>query len=575
METEINPAFRAAFDKLATQLSDGNPKVKSEHLGNLIESYEHLLASAEPDIALVTVAESMLSDAVHGTLTASERQEYGGRLAIAEEVLKLEKALLTLHSDYDKKRGFRQDRVVAAFQAVGMDMPESVRLNMSLDDMVTLLAQQYRVAITGKAFRQEEMQEILRLLPSSGQPFKNNIAKIHTWLDSINTDMKVLLVQKFGSDFADLIPDFYRIGYEGEPDPETGVSTYYPSSRAADPQGLRNAKDADNTTDTKDIEQSSTDNATDTKDAKQNGADNTTTTTETTTTEETSERDKPVESPEIAGASDSVARVRRQEGQESETGAQQQQRLSFAKRLDLIGKIADRINQQDSTPQEKQQSINAIGSQLRRRGYDPNDIAFITAELQKRAGITENVPDDFRNATDPTQIRGRMNRGSREPEKKTEESPPVSSSLSTTTRDKLKTSFRGAEGFRDKPYDDMGQQAIGYGFRMDQWGLDGVENMTQEEAEAKLDEIIDVTYNEAKSVFGDKFDGYDERRKAAIIEIIYNLGLTDFLDFEDTIRFIKEEKWNEASGALMNSEAARLLTGRYMRLARMLSGGGD
>ena len=371
-----NTQVLAATDILAMQLSDGNPKVKQVHLRNMLESYEKLINVSNPEIAMITVAESMLSTAVNGTSTAAEKERYAGRLRIAEEILNLEKALLILYSDHNKKLGFRKDKVADAFQAVGLEMTEGIRLDMSLDNMVTLLAQQYRLTITGKAFRPEEQKEVQLLLPSSGQPFKTNISKIHTWLGATNTELDVLLRQKFGAPFAHLIPDFYRIGGSFR-DPETDKLKYRPSSRITNPELLAQAKP---------------------------------TTTPTTTTPATPEKtttETKKEPPEITRASE--RRVPRQEGPgEAATATPEKKRLTFEKRIGIVKKMGGEINEQDTSPQEKQQSINVVSSHLRRRGYHPDDIDFIIRELQRRAGIREGITDEFRDATDPSQIRARM-----------------------------------------------------------------------------------------------------------------------------------------------------------------------
>jgi lysozyme len=68
----------------------------------------------------------------------------------------------------------------------------------------------------------------------------------------------------------------------------------------------------------------------------------------------------------------------------------------------------------------------------------------------------------------------------------------------------------------------------------------------------------------------------DEVRKDAIVELVFNLGLAGFLNFKNTIKFIEQKNFEEASKNLLKSKwakqvrekrskniAHRLRTGQY------------
>ena len=61
---------------------------------------------------------------------------------------------------------------------------------------------------------------------------------------------------------------------------------------------------------------------------------------------------------------------------------------------------------------------------------------------------------------------------------------------------------------------------------------------------------------EAKSVFGEVWNTLDNSRKLAIIDVIYNTGLTRFRKFEDFISAIKSSQWEDAKYELLRSDLA-------------------
>ncbi|MCY4129051.1 MAG: hypothetical protein OXG15_07390 [Gammaproteobacteria bacterium] len=450
--------------------------------------------------------------------------------------------------------------VLNILQSLGMDpnwagVIENEHLN--IDFIAGYALHDFRHAITGAQFGFKELQQYIKLFPDSGKSLQSNLISIHSALENANGKIRSAMKEEFGKSLADAVPDFFQIAdvrFDSKNQIIRDESGALPESHELnDPR----RQTGESTTGTTTTDTTTTDTTTTTE------TDTTTTTTETTDEKDvteseervTAERDVSVESPEITRP---TARVTRRGSLRWRPEENPQQISDFA------SKIIE--NNPDGTPptaEQIEERFTDLETRLTERGMlhaDAKDtVNAVRAEMQRRA--------DFRSATDPTQIRGRISR------ERSQTSPPErtqETGLTSSMRNTLKDELRGAEGFRSKPYNDRGQQAIGYGFRMDQWGLEGRESMTEDEAEVMLDRIISTTYNEAKKMFGDSFDGYNESQKMAIMELIYNLGYTRFSEFDDAIEAIKRQDWYNAAKEILNSEAAELLPDRYNRLANML-----
>ncbi len=160
--------------------------------------------------------------------------------------------------------------------------------------------------------------------------------------------------------------------------------------------------------------------------------------------------------------------------------------------------------------------------------------------------------------------------------------PPVSppqSGIVGETRTQLKEQLKQREGFRMRQYDDRGQKAIGHGFKVEMlerlgYTEDQLQNMTRDQADKVMDRLIDeVFYPEVKSVLPG-FDSYSSDRQLGIMDMLYNLGLTEFREFDQTLGFIKAGEWHKAADELLDSDAARLLPKRYRAIARKVGGPG-
>ena len=120
------------------------------------------------------------------------------------------------------------------------------------------------------------------------------------------------------------------------------------------------------------------------------------------------------------------------------------------------------------------------------------------------------------------------------------------------------------EGFRSKPYyDTAGKLTIGYGRNLDDVGI------TKPEAEELLQNDIGnriVRLNKKYEWF--KF--LSPARKHAIVNMAFNLGMGGLATFKRMIAAIECGHFERAALELLDSDAARELQNRYLRLYDMM-----
>ena len=98
--------------------------------------------------------------------------------------------------------------------------------------------------------------------------------------------------------------------------------------------------------------------------------------------------------------------------------------------------------------------------------------------------------------------------------------------------------------------------------------------LTEHDIGLLLTDDLNNTRKDAVAVFGqsvwDKIDGV---RKEAILDVVFNLGLTHFKTFVNFIGAVKANDWDKAAAELLLSEAARENILRYHRNATVLQTG--
>lgn len=122
------------------------------------------------------------------------------------------------------------------------------------------------------------------------------------------------------------------------------------------------------------------------------------------------------------------------------------------------------------------------------------------------------------------------------------------------------------EGFKTIPYQDTkGYWTCGVGWNMD------ANPMRESEVIFRLrNDLL-----EAKG-YAEKFDWFknlNEVRQNVIIEMIFNLGLNKFNQFQKMIIAIKNNHFSEAAHEMLNSKWATQVKGRAERLAAQMESG--
>lgn len=131
----------------------------------------------------------------------------------------------------------------------------------------------------------------------------------------------------------------------------------------------------------------------------------------------------------------------------------------------------------------------------------------------------------------------------------------------------LRSELKRDEGERLKPYMcTAGKITIGIGRNLDDTGI------SKEESDFLFKNDIDRVENEVKSLFRD-FDAMTDARQRALINMMFNLGMSRFLGFKKMIFAIKSGDWNEAASQALDSKWARQVGERSERIANMLRQG--
>jgi lysozyme len=134
-------------------------------------------------------------------------------------------------------------------------------------------------------------------------------------------------------------------------------------------------------------------------------------------------------------------------------------------------------------------------------------------------------------------------------------------------RETLKTQLRQHEGVRNRPYrDTVGKVTIGVGRNLDDKGL------KPKEIEFLLEnDIDDVMTDIARTL--PWFDGLSSRRQLVVADMVFNLGITRFLDFKRTIAAMAQGKYDLAADGMLESKWARQVGQRAKTLAGMMRAG--
>ena len=124
------------------------------------------------------------------------------------------------------------------------------------------------------------------------------------------------------------------------------------------------------------------------------------------------------------------------------------------------------------------------------------------------------------------------------------------------------------EGLRLKPYKcPAGKLTIGYGHNLEDNGL------SQSVCEYILIEDIEEAKKNFYAVFTkDFFNTLNDNQKIALIDMMFNLGLSRFLTFKKFILAVKQRNFDRASVEIIHSKAYTQAKRRYQLLAEQILG---
>lgn len=122
------------------------------------------------------------------------------------------------------------------------------------------------------------------------------------------------------------------------------------------------------------------------------------------------------------------------------------------------------------------------------------------------------------------------------------------------------------EGLVLKPYKCTANKlTIGYGHNLEDNGL------SKTACEFILFEDIDEAKKNLYAVFTRKFfESLSDKQKIALIDMMFNLGLSRFLTFKKFILAVKNKDFIKASAEIINSRAYQQNKRRYQKLSEQI-----
>jgi lysozyme len=123
------------------------------------------------------------------------------------------------------------------------------------------------------------------------------------------------------------------------------------------------------------------------------------------------------------------------------------------------------------------------------------------------------------------------------------------------------------EGVRRYPYEDtVGKLTIGVGFNIEDVGL------YPEEIQFILKNRVEKVEADLERAFP-WYHELDDVRKAVLVDMCYNMGISTLKQFYTTLGHIKDGNYTEASRQMLKSLWAKQVKGRAKRLSRMMETG--
>ena len=132
----------------------------------------------------------------------------------------------------------------------------------------------------------------------------------------------------------------------------------------------------------------------------------------------------------------------------------------------------------------------------------------------------------------------------------------------------LNKQIKEHEGLVLKPYKcPAGKLTIGYGHNIEDNGL------SKSACEYILIEDIEEAKRNLYAIFTrDFFDSLSNNQKIALVDMMFNLGLSRFLTFKKFILAVKQRNFDRASVEIIHSRAYTQAKRRYQLLAEQILG---
>jgi len=133
--------------------------------------------------------------------------------------------------------------------------------------------------------------------------------------------------------------------------------------------------------------------------------------------------------------------------------------------------------------------------------------------------------------------------------------------------DKLKIDLMKYEGFSQFTYCcPSGKLTIGFGRNLEDIGI------TRQEAGVLLDNDIRKVTDQARKLFS-FFELLNDARQNALLNMLFNMGLTRLLTFKKMIKALESRDYKEAKKQILNSKYARQVKTRAWDIATMMETG--
>lgn len=127
------------------------------------------------------------------------------------------------------------------------------------------------------------------------------------------------------------------------------------------------------------------------------------------------------------------------------------------------------------------------------------------------------------------------------------------------------------EGLRTRMYKcTAGANTIGIGHNLDSRPISHRAAMTI------LEDDIEVAIEDLERGFGEEeFYKLPGKVQEALINMCFNMGITRLLQFKNTLRLLKEERWADAAIECLDSRWANQVGGRAKEISDMIASGDD